>query len=157
MRDTGHFTFSKCSSLSYLVLQRFLNLFFLSLENSWISLPRWLLLSLSNHFVAQIIHMLKFCERTSLVIQWLEVCLAKQRKKRRAPVQSVAWEDPTCRGAAEPMHHNHQRPHAQSRCPPAREATAARSPPSRAKSSLTSLQLEKAHGQRGRPSSVTDK
>ena len=47
--------------------------------------------------------MLKFCERTSLVIQWLEVCLAKQRKKRRAPVQSVAWEDPTCRGAAEPV------------------------------------------------------
>ena len=63
-------------------------------------------LSLSNHFVTQIIHMLKFCERTSLVIQWLEVCLAMQRKKCRAPVQSVAWEDPTCCGAVRPMHQN---------------------------------------------------
>ena len=66
-----------------------MNLSFLSLENSWMSLPRLLLLSVSNHFVAQVIHMLKFHERTLLVSQWLEVCLAMKSQKCSTPVQSV--------------------------------------------------------------------
>ena len=37
-----------------------------------------------------------------LVVQWLRIHLAMQRTL----VWSLVWEDPTCRGAAKPMHHN---------------------------------------------------
>ena len=39
----------------------------------------------------------------SLVAQWLRVCLPMQGTRVRA----VVWEDPTCRGATEPMSHNY--------------------------------------------------
>ena len=38
----------------------------------------------------------------SLVAQWLRVCLLVQGTRVRA----LAWEDPTCRGAAGPVSHN---------------------------------------------------
>ena len=38
----------------------------------------------------------------SLVAQWLRVCLLMQGTRVRA----LAWEDPTCRGAAGPVSHN---------------------------------------------------
>ena len=40
---------------------------------------------------------------TSLVVQWLRICLPMQGTWVRA----LVWEDPTCRGATKPMHHNH--------------------------------------------------
>ena len=41
--------------------------------------------------------------RTSLVAQWLQICLPMQGTRVRALVQ----EDPTCRGATKPVHHNY--------------------------------------------------
>ena len=38
---------------------------------------------------------------TSLVAQWLRICLPVQGTRVRA----LVWEDPTCRGATKPMHH----------------------------------------------------
>ena len=40
---------------------------------------------------------------TSLVAQWLRICLPMQRTRVRA----LVWEDPTCRGATKPVHHNY--------------------------------------------------
>ena len=40
---------------------------------------------------------------TSLVVQWLRICLPMQGTRVRALVQ----EDPTCRGATKPMRHNY--------------------------------------------------
>ena len=40
---------------------------------------------------------------TSLVVQWLRVRLPMQRTQ----VWAVVWEDPTCRGATEPVSHNY--------------------------------------------------
>ena len=39
----------------------------------------------------------------SLVAQWLRICLLMQGTRVRA----LVWEDPTCRGAAEPVHHSY--------------------------------------------------
>ena len=39
----------------------------------------------------------------SLVAQWLRIRLPMQGTRVRA----LAWEDPTCRGAAKPVHHNY--------------------------------------------------
>ena len=41
--------------------------------------------------------------RASLVAQWLRVCLPMQGTRVRA----LVWEDPTCRGATEPVSHNY--------------------------------------------------
>ena len=41
--------------------------------------------------------------RASLIAQWLRICLALQG----TPVSSPVWEDPTCLGAAKPVHHNY--------------------------------------------------
>ena len=46
---------------------------------------------------------LKPLERTSLVAQWLRVCLLMQGTRVRA----LVWEDPTCRGATRPVHHSY--------------------------------------------------
>jgi len=40
---------------------------------------------------------------SSLVVQWIGICLPTQG----AQVRSLVWEDPTCCGAAGPMHHNY--------------------------------------------------
>ena len=39
----------------------------------------------------------------SLVAQWLRICLPMQRTQ----VQALVREDPTCRGATKPVHHNY--------------------------------------------------
>ena len=41
--------------------------------------------------------------RASLLIQWLRICLAMQG----TPVQSLVWEDSTCRGATQPVYPNY--------------------------------------------------
>ena len=41
--------------------------------------------------------------RASLAVQWLRICLATQRTL----VWSLVQEDPTCRGATKPVHHNY--------------------------------------------------
>ncbi|KAJ8787793.1 hypothetical protein J1605_005695 [Eschrichtius robustus] len=43
---------------------------------------------------------------TSLVAQWLRICLPMQGTRVRA----LVCEDPTCRGATKPMHHNEEYP-----------------------------------------------
>ena len=40
---------------------------------------------------------------TSLVAQWLRICLPMQGTW----VQALVWEDPTCRGATKPVRHNY--------------------------------------------------
>ena len=40
---------------------------------------------------------------TSLVAQWLRICLPMQGTRVRA----LVWEDPTCRGATRPVSHNY--------------------------------------------------
>ena len=42
-------------------------------------------------------------EGTSLVAQWLRICLPMQGTR----VQALVWEDPTCRGATKPESHNY--------------------------------------------------
>ena len=41
--------------------------------------------------------------RTPLVAQWLSICLLMQG----TPVRALVREDPTCRAATKPMHHNY--------------------------------------------------
>ena len=41
--------------------------------------------------------------RASLVAQWLRICLPVQETR----VWALVWEDPTCRRATKPMHHNY--------------------------------------------------
>ena len=41
--------------------------------------------------------------RTSLVVQWLRILLPMQGTR----VRVLVWEDPTCRGATKPVHHNY--------------------------------------------------
>ena len=41
--------------------------------------------------------------RTSLVVQWLRICLPMQGTK----VQSLVWEDPTCPGTTKPVSHSY--------------------------------------------------
>ena len=40
---------------------------------------------------------------TSLVVQWLRVCLPMKETR----VRVLIWEDPTCRGATKPVRHNY--------------------------------------------------
>ena len=46
---------------------------------------------------------LKKTQRTSLVVQWLRICLPMQGTR----VQSLVWEDSTCCGTTKPVHHNY--------------------------------------------------
>ena len=45
----------------------------------------------------------KYSPGISLVAQWLRIRLPMQGTQVRA----LVWEDPTCRGATKPMHHNY--------------------------------------------------
>ena len=47
--------------------------------------------------------MIKLSRGTSLVAQWLRICLPMKGTWVRAPAQ----EDPTCHGATKPMRHNY--------------------------------------------------
>ena len=42
--------------------------------------------------------------RTSLVVQWIGICLTVQETQ----AQSLVWEDSTCCGATKPVYHNHR-------------------------------------------------
>ena len=48
-------------------------------------------------------HSIKIILGTSLVAQWLRIHLLLQVTR----VQSMVWEDPTCRGATKPVHHKY--------------------------------------------------
>ena len=45
----------------------------------------------------------KSINRASLVAQWLRILLPMQSTRVRA----LVWEDPTCRRATKPVHHNY--------------------------------------------------
>ena len=54
--------------------------------------------------VAQLCEYIKnYRSETSLVAQWLRIHLPMQGTQ----VQSLVWEDPTCRGATKPVRHNY--------------------------------------------------
>ena len=55
------------------------------------------------HDHIEIIPLNKVVRGTSLVVQWLRICLPMQGTMVRALVR----EDPTCCGATKPMHHNY--------------------------------------------------
>ena len=68
----------------------------------------YFLFSTSPFFSAQkeqdkILSFTKIRGWASLVVQWSRVCLPVQGTQVRA----LVWEDPTCRGAAEPVRHNY--------------------------------------------------
>ena len=46
---------------------------------------------------------LKISRGTSLVAQWLRICLPMQGTR----IQSLVQEDPTCRGTTKPVCHNY--------------------------------------------------
>ena len=48
-------------------------------------------------------HFKKYVPGTSLVAQWLRICLPMQGTRVRA----LVWEDPTCRSATKPVCHNY--------------------------------------------------
>ena len=50
-----------------------------------------------------LLHGLKSSVWASLVVQWLRIRLPMQG----AWVRALVWEDPTCRGATKPAHHNY--------------------------------------------------
>ena len=54
-------------------------------------------LSFQNTFIKRTVY------GASLVAQWLRICLPMQGTRVRA----LVWEDPTCRRATGPMHHNY--------------------------------------------------
>ena len=88
----------------------------------------------------------------SLVARWLRICLPMQETRVWALVQ----EDPTCRGATKPEHHNYwgRALEPASHNYWTREATAMRSPVTAMKSSPQSPQLEKACAQQRRPNTA---
>ena len=105
---------------------------------------------------------LKWYSWSSLVAQWLRICLPMQGTW----VWALVREDPTCRGAAkpvchnywacalEPASHNYWGPCVRSPCSTTREATAMRSPHTATKSSPRSPQLEEARTQQRRPNAA---
>ena len=96
---------------------------------------------------------------TSLVVQWLRIRLPMQGTRVRA----LVWEDPTCRGATKPVHHNYWahalEPANHNYCSPHawRKATAMRSPCIATKCSPHSPQLEKARVEQRRPKAAKKK
>ena len=58
---------------------------------------------LRKRMEAKIEKMQEMFNRTSLVAQWLRICLPMQETRVRALVQ----EDPTCCVATKPVHHNY--------------------------------------------------
>ena len=63
--------------------------------DSTAAIPGWLTSALPR--------LRKKCLDTSLVAQWLRICLPVQGTR----VQALVWEDPTCRGANKPVRHNY--------------------------------------------------
>ena len=97
---------------------------------------------------------------TSVVVQWLRICLPMQGARVRALVR----EDPTCRRAAKSVSQNYWAhvpqllsPRTWSPCSPTGEPTAMRSPHTTMKSGPRSPQLEKAHVQQQRPNATKNK
>ena len=82
---------------------------------------------------------LKHDQGTSLVVQWLRICLPMQGTQ----VRSLVWEESTCCGTTKPKQHNYWNPCTQSLCSATREATTSRTPCTTTKSSLCSRRLEK--------------
>ena len=56
----------------------------------------------SRSCVTSLKHFIKNLPKTSLVAQWLRICLLMQETRVRA----LVWEDPTCHGAAGPVSHS---------------------------------------------------
>ena len=98
---------------------------------------------------------------TSLVAQWLRLCLPMQGTW----VQALVGEDPTCCEATKPVSHNYwDRPPQllkartpRARAPQHREATVMRSPHATTKSIPRSPKLEKARAQQRTPNADKNK
>ena len=79
-------------------------------QDTWAIVPAllchilsWMVLNLSESLFLICKMDTKRLAGTSLVAQWLRICLSMQGTRVRALVQ----EDPTCRGATKPVHHNY--------------------------------------------------
>ena len=93
------YVISKCKhSVFTAFLQYFEHSTVCSFTHSPIHLFKQHLLSTYYSFPA-----IKSHVRASLVAQWLRIRLPMQGTR----VQALVWEDPTCRGATKPMHHNY--------------------------------------------------
>ena len=66
---------------------------------------KWEILIFSHIYVTFCSY-LSFINGTSLVVQWVRICLPVQGTRVRA----LVWEDPTCCGATKPVRHNHWSP-----------------------------------------------
>ena len=97
-------------------------------------------------------HHYKADYRTSLVVQWVRICLPTQGTW----VQSLVQKHPTCHRATKPVCHNYRSPWAWSLCSRTGEATAMRSLRAVTETSLCLLQLEKSL-QEWRPSTAKKK
>ena len=114
----------------------------------------------------------KLANGTSLVVQWLRICLPVQGTW----VWALVWEDPTCCRATKPVCHKYWdcalepashnywacvlqllKPARLDPCSATREATAMRSPRTTTKSSPNSPQLEEARAQQWRPNAAKKK
>ena len=124
------------------------------------------------HIFPEFCHLKCYCFGTSLVVQWLGVCLPIQGTRVRA----LVWEDPTCHGAAKPMCHKYwacalepmshncwarvpqllKPMHLEPPCSTG-EATAMRSLCTTMKSNPRSLQQEKVRAQLRRPNAAKNK
>ena len=96
--------------------------------------------------------LIKICPGTSLVVQWLRIRLPKQGTRVRALVQ----EDPTCRGATKPVHHNYWAGRPRAHALP-QEKSLKWEACTTTKSSPHSPQLEKARAQQRRTNRVKNK
>ena len=85
---------------------------------------------------------------TSLVVQWLRIHLPMQGTR----VQSLVWEDPTCRGATKPVSHNYWACMSQLLKPVGLEPMLHNKRSHHSKPH--SPQLEKAHAQQRRPNAA---
>ena len=72
-----------------------------------------IVVNISQYICVSNNHILHF-KPTQCYINYISIKLEKSGKKKKNPppvqgtrVQSLVWEDPTCLGAAKPMHHNY--------------------------------------------------
>ena len=72
-------------------------------ENIFLWFPATPFLALCSGSHRRPIHYVNAQLGTSLVVQWLRICLPMQRTR----VLSLVWEDSTCQGATKPMHHDY--------------------------------------------------
>ena len=145
--------------LNQIYSERWVQSFLLLSQSFWSHFALWCIISILTHLYVGF-KVLEYCPWAFLVAQRLRIHLPMQGTQ----VQALVHEDPTCRRATKPMHHNYWvyalEPASHSYWSPrsaTREATATRIPRTATKSSSRWPQLEKAHAQQWRPNAAINK